>query len=204
MHNVLNDCSSNVGNRHVGMGVQISCIQGTVGSHQGTPNHCGKHRCTHTHPVTNRHIPPISQRPYICGALRPQALFSLALRIHVSFNIATLVHSTITSGAMANVPITAPTVVKHGDTVGLAVVTWMIAILADCTLAHGFIHLVLLSFHFVNHALQLLSVISSVLGASVSNCFTYAYFIPVSLMCHTPIVIGSQNVNSSPFLTIWR
>ena len=189
MHNVLNDCSSNVGNRHVGMGVQISCIQGTVGSHQGTPNHCGKHRCTHTHPVTNRHIPPISQRPYICGALRPQALFSLALRIHVSFNIATLVHSTITSGAMANVPITAPTVVKHGDTVGLAVVTWMTAILVDCTLAHGFIHLVLLSFLFGNHVLQLLSVIISILGASARRTMftsfaSLANFTPFSSVRH--------------------
>jgi len=49
----------------------------------------------------------------------------------VSFNIATLVHSTNFSGAMASVPITVPTVVAHGDTVGLAVVAWMAAILVD-------------------------------------------------------------------------
>ena len=107
----------------------------------------------------------------------------------MSFNIATLVHSTITSGAMANVPITAPTVVKHGDTVGLAVVTWMIAILADCTLAHGFIHLVLLSFHFGNHVLQLLSVIISILGASArrttfTSFASLANFTPFSSVRH--------------------
>ena len=91
----------------------------------------------------------------------------------MSFIIATLARSIITSGAIAAVPITAPTVVaRWGGRASRGCLDGSNT--CSLHLRHGFIHLRLTSFHFRNHALQFLGGVitgASSRGTSFASSF---------------------------------
>ncbi len=132
-----NYCTVAARNSHVCMGIQFRCSKRSIRSHWGAPNPCSQHQM-HTRWQIDALSPSASGITWR-GLRGPQAFLSFDLRIPVSFIIATLARSTITSGATAATPVIAPMVIALGSFAhwngGAPVdVAWMAAMLVAWSL----------------------------------------------------------------------